>query len=120
MVPAVIRVPGRTESRRLEGKIDSGADICAVPDDIIAALDLPPVRVVRAAGLGGLLQEAMLYHCAMEVAGYWFEHIEALGTRRRYAIIGRNVLRDLVVRLDGPKSMLSFASTSTRKRTKSG
>jgi len=121
MLPVVIAVPGGLEQRRLEGKIDSGADICAVPEDIIAELDLPPVRSVRAAGFGGVLQDATLYHFALEVAGRRYDHVEALATRRGYAIIGRNVLKSMVVKLDGPKGVLTVTSSSgkaTPRRTK--
>jgi predicted aspartyl protease len=115
-VPVVVRLPRGGESRELEGKIDSGADVCAIPEDVIAELDLPPVRIVRAAGFGGVLQDAILHHCAIELPGRRFDHVEALGTHRRYAIIGRNVLRELVVRLDGPGSMLSVTAPRSRSR----
>lgn len=118
MVPVVIRVPGELQGRRIEGKIDSGADLCAIPDDVVVELDLPPVRIVRAAGFAGHLQEATLYHCSLEIAGHRAAHVEALVTRRRYAIIGRNVLQDLLVRLHGPKQEVSLTvpTASGRKR----
>jgi predicted aspartyl protease len=116
MLPVVVAVPGGMEQRRLQGKVDSGADVCAVPEDLIAELDLPPVRLVRAAGFGGLLQEVTLYHLALEVGGRRYDHVEALGTRRSYAIIGRNVLKDLVVRLDGPKSLLTVTLPRVRSK----
>jgi hypothetical protein len=80
-------------------------------------LDLSPVRSVRAAGFSGELTETLLYHCALEFAGHRFEHLEALATRRRYAIIGRNALREVIVRLDGPASVLSVDIFSKRRRT---
>ena len=107
MLPVVISAPSGTEKKALEGKVDSGADLCAVPEDVIAELDAPPIRIVRAAGFDGTHREAMLYDCALEVAGQRFPHVEALATRRRYAIIGRKVLRALIVKLDGPKSSLT-------------
>jgi predicted aspartyl protease len=103
-----LRVPAHTATRRLDGKIDSGADICAVPETIIAELDLPPVRTVRAAGFAGVLTEATHFHVELEIAGHRFEHLEVLSTRRPYAIIGRNVLQRFVVRLDGPKALLTM------------
>src|SRR5687768_14740913 len=93
MLPLVVRSPGGPETRHIEGKIDTGADICALPDSVIADLDLPPVRSVRAASFGGVLQEALLFHVDLEIAGRRSKHVEALSTRRPYAIIGRNILR---------------------------
>jgi len=114
VLPVLIRLPGSIESKRLEGKVDSGADMCAIPEDVIADLDLPPVRMVRAAGFAGVLQEVMLYHCAIELADRRFEHVEAVATRRRYAIIGRNVLRHLVLKLDGPNTTLTIGAAKSR------
>lgn len=110
--PLLIARPGGRAGKHLEGKIDSGADVCGVPEDVIAELDLQAVRVVRAAGFAGKLESATLYHCAIEFAGHRFDHVEALPTRRRYVIVGRNVLRELVVRLDGPKDSLTVTSPS--------
>ena len=100
----------------LEGKLDSGADICALPESVIAALDLPPVREVRAAGFTGELRPTLLYRCTLDVAGRRFQNVEALATSRHYAIVGRNVLCHLVVKLDGPNEQLSLAHPSARRR----
>ena len=118
VVPVLVRVPAHTATRQLDGKIDSGADICAVPEGIIAELDLPPVRTVRAAGLAGVLAEATLFHVELEVAGHGFEHLEVLSTRRPYAIIGRNVLQRFVVKLDGPKAFLTMNAPKTRRASR--
>jgi hypothetical protein len=50
----------------------------------------------------------LLYRCALEIAGERFENIEALATRRHYAIVGRNVLCHLAVKVDGPKEQLAW------------
>jgi hypothetical protein len=34
--PILVSVPGEAAGRRLEGKLDTGADLCALPDDVIA------------------------------------------------------------------------------------
>jgi len=115
MLPVVVRSPGGTELRHIEGKIDTGADICALPDTVITDLDLAPVRSVRAAGFGGALQEALLFHVDLEVAGLRIKHVEALSTRRPYAIIGRSILQQFAVRLDGPKGTLTI-TLPTRAR----
>ncbi len=116
MVPVAVGVPGGADERHIEGKIDSGADMCALPEALVVELDLPPVRVVRAAGFGQPLQDVLLYHCALRLAGFEFAHVETLATRRSCALIGRNVLRHLVVRLDGPKSVLTITRQPSRSR----
>lgn len=55
MVPVRVRAPSGIDVVELDAKLDTGADLGAIPDGIIAQLDLPPVRIVRAAGFLGSL-----------------------------------------------------------------
>jgi predicted aspartyl protease len=108
MVPVRVRAPGGVDALELDGKLDTGADLCAVPERYVAELDLPPVRTVRAAGFLGGLQEVVVYRVDVAIGTTLFPRVEALATRRPYAIIGRNVLRHLVVRLDGPRETVGI------------
>jgi predicted aspartyl protease len=108
MVPTRIRAPGGLDNAALEGKLDTGADLSAVPEGYLAELDLPPVRIVRAAGFAGELQEVVVYRVDIEIGDMSFRSIEALATRRPYVILGRNVLRRLIMRLDGPGEKLEI------------
>jgi predicted aspartyl protease len=121
MAPLRLRAPSGLDAAELNGKIDTGADLCAVPELHIEQLDLPAVRTVRAAGFSGALQEVVVYRVDLEIDGLCFERIEAVATKRPYAIVGRNVLRRLVVRFDGPSEQLEIrqpgaAATPQRKR----
>ncbi len=108
MVPVGLRAPGATHVARVDGKIDTGADVCAVPGHVIADLELPPTRSVRAAGFAGALEDAIVYRVDVEIDGAVYAQMEALATRRPYAIIGRNVLRALVLRVHGPREQLDL------------
>ncbi len=107
LVPVALRAPGGIDAVRLDGKIDTGADVCAVPEHVVAELDLPPVRTVRAAGFAGALQEAIVYRVDVELDGVIHRRLEALSTRRPYAIVGRNLLRSVVLRIHGPREELA-------------
>jgi predicted aspartyl protease len=116
----VARAPLGADARRLEGKVDTGSDICALPEYVIEALDPSPVRLVRAAGFSGAPIEMVVFRVDLEVEGRPFVRVEALATRRPYAIIGRNVLRSLVITLNGPRSELDLqaprVATQSRRR----
>jgi predicted aspartyl protease len=116
----VAKAPHGSDARRLEGKIDTGSDICALPEFVMEELDPSPVRIVRAAGFSGSPVEMVVYRVDLEVEGMAFSRVEALSTRRSYAIVGRNVLRRLILTLNGPRSELVLrlprASTRTSPR----
>ena len=61
MVPVRVRAPGGLDAVEVEGKLDTGADLCAVPERHVVELALPPVRTVRAAGFLGSMQEVIVY-----------------------------------------------------------
>ena len=115
MVPVRVRAPYGPDSVSLEGKLDTGADLCAVPDHLVLDLDLPPLRTVRAAGFLTGVQEVIVYGIDLAIDEMDFPRVEAIVTRRPYVIVGRNVLRRLVLRLDGPKERLELGLPRTRK-----
>ena len=92
VVETAVRAPSGLAEVVVEGKLDTGADVCAFPERLVAELELPPVRVVRAAGFAGALVEAIVYRIDLRIEETIFRRVEALVTRRPYAIIGRNVL----------------------------
>lgn len=116
MVPVSLRAPSGLDVVEIEAKLDTGADLCAVPDAHVEALGLPPVRAVRAAGFLGGMQEVVVYRVDLTLDGVDYPHVEALATRRPYAIIGRNVLRRLILRIDGPRERLEVGLPKERRR----
>jgi hypothetical protein len=121
MVQVAIRAPGGVDVVEISGKLDSGADVCAVPEHLVAELVLPPIRAVRAAGFAGVLQEAILYRVDLVISGIALPRVEALTTRRAYAIVGRNVLQRFVLRLDGPRGVFDInLPRGTRPKKRGG
>jgi predicted aspartyl protease len=108
VVPVFLRAPGGQQSAALDGKIDTGADLCGVPEQLVIDLDLPPVRSVRVSGFAGAPHEVVVYRVDVEIEGLVFRRVEALAVTRPYVLVGRNVLRKLVVRLDGPREQLDL------------
>ena len=92
----------------LDGKIDTGADLCGIPERLIIGLDLPPIRNVRTVGFPGSARDVVVYRVDVEIDGMVFPRVEALAVDRPYALLGRNLLRVLVVRLDGPREWLDL------------
>ncbi len=108
VVPARVRGPDGPDWKSVTAKLDTGADLCAVPENILEALDVAPVRVVRAATFTGALHEVPVYRVDLELGGELLRRVEALATRRAYVIAGRNALRHFILRVDGPHETMEL------------
>ena len=115
MVPVIVGAPKGIDMVALEGKLDTGADLCAVPDHLVMDLNLPPLRTVRAAGFLTGVQEVIVYGIGLTIDKMEFPYVEAIITRRPYVIVGRNVLRRLVMHMDGPAERLELRRPRERK-----
>ena len=116
VVPVAVRAPDGRDERALDGKIDTGGDLCALPHAIIGDLALPAERVVRVAPVLGATKEIVVYRMDLSVGGERFSYVETIGSDRPYGIIGRNVLRELLLRLDGPGETVELKRPRARRR----
>jgi hypothetical protein len=66
------------------------------------------VRSVRAAGFVGTPRDVVVYRVGVELDGLVFPRLEALSIDRAYVLVGRNLLRTLIVRLDGAREQLDL------------
>jgi hypothetical protein len=106
-VPVVLRWRGQFSECR--GLVDSGADQTMIPRLNVLALGVPKVSEIGVLGPNGEDREQDTYILDMDVAGYPVRSIEAAATDWPFAIVGRDVLNDLVTELNGPA--LSFVLT---------
>src|SRR2546425_1265228 len=58
--------------------------------------------------MAGSGRDVVVYRVDVEIDGLVFPRVEALAVDRTYALLGRNLLRVLVVRLDGPREWLDL------------
>jgi predicted aspartyl protease len=108
MIPVRVRAHDAHAGWSLTGKLDSGADLCGLPRDLLERASLPPLRAVRATGFTGDVTEVLLYRVDIEIDGAWIDGVECIATRRPYVIVGRNALAAFVLRLDGPRERLDL------------
>jgi predicted aspartyl protease len=106
MIDVAIRSGSSAALRTARAKLDSGADLSGLPRELIETAGLLPERTVRVAGFLGELTEVAVYRFDVEIDSRWLEAVEGIATRRPYVILGRNVLRGFVLRLDGPRAAL--------------
>jgi predicted aspartyl protease len=123
VVPLVVRAPGGagSDSVSVDAKIDTGADVCTLPRHVARRLDLPAVRVARAAGFSGTPVEVIVYSADVDVDEVRIEAVDVLVTERPYALLGRNLLRRALLHLDGPRERLELRigpAPASRRRAK--
>ena len=116
VVPLVVRAPGGADWVSVDAKIDTGADVCALPRHVARRLDLPAVRVARATGFSGGSVEMIVYAADVDLDGTRIEAVDVLVTERPYALLGRNLLRRAVLHLHGPRETLELSIGSPGRR----
>jgi predicted aspartyl protease len=109
VIPAVISsLEDPTRSLTREAKVDTGADITTVPMAIIDALNVVPAREVLAIGFNSTEARRLTYYVNLHLAGYDFSPIEVMSSAGNDFLIGRDVLNQWLVVLDGEKRTLKI------------
>lgn len=103
--------------------VDTGADRTLMPASVVRDLGLPRVNAVKVKGIGEAEIETTIHGAVVAFAG--FRSLVRVIAFLDEAILGRDVLNQLVTTLDGPKRTLSFGSSSpapyrTRPRSPRG
>jgi predicted aspartyl protease len=115
IVPVRILSPVGEDAIVMPMLIDTGADCTLVPA-IIRRLGLPQVDVIGLSGVGGARSRATVHAASIEVGGlHLFVRVVAFADE---AILGRDVLNQAIVTLDGPGLLFSVAGPSRKRRSR--
>ncbi len=96
---SVVNKPNQSFS--IPALLDTAADISVLPSTLIDQLELAPVSETMVEGFEGLVP-ASVYVVAFHIAGARLYPARVVTHAARYALLGRNVLNSLYIRLDGP------------------
>jgi predicted aspartyl protease len=114
VVPVRISGPVGEEAVMLPMLVDTGADCTLVPASIVRRLGLPQVDVVGLTGVGGARSRATVHAASVELGGaHLIARVVAFADE---AILGRDVLNQVVVTLDGPGLAISLVARSRTRR----
>ena len=92
-------VAGRRVAVR--GKLDTGADVTAIPEHIVAELRLLPHGDTWIRGFDGAHFRRPVYYVRLLVEGTDLSSVRCIAAARRDVLLGRNVLNRFVASLDG-------------------
>jgi predicted aspartyl protease len=97
------------QTRHIQGKLDSGADISVIPKELADELRLIPAREIQTRGYDGTVRDIQSYFVALEVEGYPIQLVEVVASHRADVLLGRDVLNHFRITLDG--KTLAFEMT---------
>ena len=96
--------------------VDTGADMTLIPEPVARVLGLPVISQIRVVGVTGTAEGADVFAAAIDLAGKsLLVEVVAFGEE---TIIGRDLLNRLVLRLDGPGTLLDIGSARRARRRK--
>jgi hypothetical protein len=87
----------------LPAQIETAADRTVIPGNLVDGLELVPLDELPVAGLGGQVFVAPTYRVEVVVRALSPQMVEVIAhAEEPYALLGRDVLNQLRVLLDGP------------------
>ena len=84
-------------------KIDTAADQTIIPEAIVDILALEPQGLAIAEPVDSQSRVYVTYTCDLIIAGRQFIELEAAAAPINYILLGRDVLNELLITLDGPR-----------------
>lgn len=117
VVPTRISRPLGTDAVLLAMLVDTGADCTLVPVSIVRQLGLPQIEVLAITGIGGSRRRSTMHAATLEFGG--LRLIACVVAFADEAILGRDILNQAVVTLDGPGLAISVTGRSRTKRRRS-
>ena len=104
-----VSAPLSMDAISLTALVDSGADITTIPEPIITRLKLRRVDFSLVSGFGKGVIEASVYSATLSIEGILRSKIwRILGWNEDYALIGRDLLNQLITVLNGPNGKLKL------------
>ena len=107
VVPLRVSPPHGDAAVLLAALVDSGADLTVIPTMVSRELGLHETDRVTVRAAGGAVVPASVYAAQVEVDGV-AEIVEVLALGEE-TLLGRNLLRAVVVTLDGPRDEVTLA-----------
>lgn len=81
--------------------LDTGSEITAIPERTIERLRLYPVGRLKLTGIHST-KINYTYSINLRILTYKFTDLEVVSTPLEFAVVGREILNDLLLTLDGP------------------
>jgi len=106
---SIIRPDGGASARDVPAQLDTAADFTVLPTAIVSRLGLRQVSEIPVSGFGGAIALSPTYVVDVQVHDLTSKRVEAVSSdHERYVLLGRDVLNQFRVVLDGPNQILEI------------
>ncbi len=102
----------------LSAEVDTGADITAIPQSVVAELALAPAGTARVAGYEGRAALLSYYDVILSLAGVNLVGLSVVAVEGEFALVGRDVLNHFRTVLDGPALTLEIIAVGGKPATR--
>lgn len=97
-----VRNPQTGAVQQVLAKLDTGADSSIIPLDVARTLTLQPFDQLLSIAFDGQTSILESYLVELLIAGYLFVDLEVAAASLPYVLLGRDVLNELIVTMNGP------------------
>ena len=94
--------------QELRAKLDTGADVSSIPEATAATLGLREAARLFATGFDGRITQVALYAAQIDLPNGQSVQLNVAGIPSDYALLGRDILNQLRLLLDGPAHTLEI------------
>jgi hypothetical protein len=103
---------------QVKAKIDTGADISAIPENVRKHLRVAPGGAILCGGAFDVkLQTCSTFFITMCIDSCFSSDLEVISTPDEYALIGRDMLNQIVLHANGPSGFFELTNETTSHKS---
>lgn len=102
---------GTKNKKQSKAKIDTGADISAIPDELRQELRLPPRGAVWIRGTLDKEPKAFpTFFVTLSINQLFSFELQVISLPRKYSLIGRDALNQIILHANGPSEVFELTN----------